>query len=55
MNIELHLKLNIKKVITGDLMLLVVKKIQMTHPFPRKDMTHRRKKITPNKSMIRGC
>ena len=36
-------------------MLLVVRKIHMTHPFPRKDMIQRRKKMTPNKSTTRGC
>ena len=44
-----------KRFLTGVLMLLVVRKIHITHPFPRTFMTQRRKKITPNKSTIRGC
>ena len=44
-----------KRSLTGVLMLLVVRKIHITHPFPRTLMTQRRKKITPNKSTIRGC
>jgi hypothetical protein len=41
--------------LVGVLMLLVVKKMKMTQPLPKKEMVHKRKKMTPKRSVMRGC